>query len=307
MMHSERQANAYCSELSALAGEALYGSATRTGVYFLLEYNGNWEAQAFPASRAPQAVKAHLEKALEELPQAKLLLIKNRTSLPAAGIRFYTALAREHSPALYRFHFANYAGLLDIDLALLAAGEPEYQGHLVSEPLGLVCTNGRRDLCCAKFGLPVYAALHERAGEAAWECTHVGGHRFAANLLCLPHGLLYGRVTPAAAAEVWEGYLNGQVYLDGYRGRSVYPPAAQAGEYFLRRETGELGVEAYRLVAAGEAGEGVWQLRFEAAGSGGVHELVVGVEKTGEAIFESCQMDKSSSMKRYVLREHHVR
>ena len=66
-----------------------------------------------------------------------------------------------------------------------------------SAPQYFVCTNGQRDLCCARFGLPTYAALRERVGERVWQTTHVGGHRFAPNVLTLPQAALYGRVQPA--------------------------------------------------------------------------------------------------------------
>ena len=67
--------------------------------------------------------------------------------------------------------------------------------HL-TDPILLVCTNGRRDACCALRGRALTLALADEHAERTWECTHLGGHRFAANLVCLPHGIVYGRVPP---------------------------------------------------------------------------------------------------------------
>ena len=51
---------------------------------------------------------------------------------------------------------------------------------LEPEPMLLVCTHGVHDTCCAVRGRPVAAALARRWPEATWECSHVGGDRFAA-------------------------------------------------------------------------------------------------------------------------------
>ena len=50
----------------------------------------------------------------------------------------------------------------------------------------LVCTNGKRDACCARDGLPVARALAALRPDEAWECSHLGGHRFAANVALAP-------------------------------------------------------------------------------------------------------------------------
>jgi hypothetical protein len=50
-------------------------------------------------------------------------------------------------------------------------------------------------VCCARLGVPLAQALAARHPGPVWETTPVGGHRFAANLVLLPHGLYYGPVT----------------------------------------------------------------------------------------------------------------
>ena len=60
----------------------------------------------------------------------------------------------------------------------------------------LVCTHGRREVCCAKYGRPVAQALAARYGPLVWETTHVGGDRFAANLVVLPSGGTTAGSTP---------------------------------------------------------------------------------------------------------------
>ncbi len=106
----------------------------------------------------------------------------------------------------------------------------------------LVCTNGRRDECCSLRGLPVARAL----GEQAVECTHLGGHRFAANVLVLPENLLFGRLDAAGALAVADSLASGELPLEHLRGRCTLTPEQQAAEILLRRELGLHGLEDVR-------------------------------------------------------------
>ena len=73
-----------------------------------------------------------------------------------------------------------------------------------------------------------------------WETTHVGGHRFAANLVLLPHGLYYGPVTVGLAAAAIDAYQRGSVVADRYRGRAGQPRADQEADYARLAEGGAL-------------------------------------------------------------------
>jgi hypothetical protein len=96
-------------------------------------------------------------------------------------------------------------------------------GVVWDDPLYLVCTHGKRNVCCARLGGPLAQALAARHPGPVWETTHVGGHRFAANLVLLPHGLYYGPVTVALAAAAIDAYQRGSVVVDRYRGRAGQP------------------------------------------------------------------------------------
>src|SRR5204863_1038221 len=96
----------------------------------------------------------------------------------------------------------------------------------------LVCTHSKHDTCCALRGRNVAMALHEVRPGLVWECSHVGGERFAANVLVLPTGLLYGRVLPFAAAEFVAAAEAGEVVGALLRGRIGLPAPAQAALAF---------------------------------------------------------------------------
>lgn len=96
-----------------------------------------------------------------------------------------------------------------------------------TEPLFLVCTHGRKDVCCAIDGRVVAAVLDDVLPGAVWETTHLGGDRFAGNAVVLPEGSMYGRLDGESAPQVLLDHLDGHVDLDRWRGRCVWSPAAQ--------------------------------------------------------------------------------
>ncbi len=114
----------------------------------------------------------------------------------------------------------------------------------------LVCTNGARDPCCAIRGPAVAAALERVRPGQVYECSHLGGHRFAANLLVLPDGLCFGRLDPRTAVALLEELDAGRLPLDHLRGRTTLAPRQQAAEILLRRELGLAGLDDLRALRA---------------------------------------------------------
>ena len=301
----------YCSVISEQLEEPLFGSAGQTDTFFLLEYNGAWEGKALEKSPLPSAVKERLNDLVKALPTAKSLLIKRgaqaigqtSSGQPGLGqtINFYIAQAAEAGARLFRFELSAYEEVLDVDLPGVLAGQRRFEHYLQPGPLYLICTNGRRDLCCARFGFPVYQAIREKVGEAVWECSHVGGHRFAATVYHLPEGVLYGRVTLPVVPGLIAATQSGQMRLENLRGRSMYPQPVQAAEYYLRRESGEVGLDAYRLRQAIELSPGHWRVRFTSTSGSTEHELEIRLEKSDQQVFESCTLDKPTSIVQYKL------
>ena len=134
--------------------------------------------------------------------------------------------------------------LTEHDLKELAGGLPPSFGAPAGEPVFLVCTHARRSACCARFGAPLAQALAARHPGQVWETTHVGGHRFAANLVILPHGLYYGPVGVEAASAAISAYQRGAVAPGRFRGRAGQPRAVQEAEYARLAEIGALPVAA---------------------------------------------------------------
>ena len=87
-----------------------------------------------------------------------------------------------------------------------------------------------------------FRKINENKEISVWNTTHVGAHRFSANVVMLPEGIYYGRVNPENVNHVIESHLKGQVYLDCFRGRSCFSQISQVSDYFLRGKIAKLGI-----------------------------------------------------------------
>lgn len=143
--------------------------------------------------------------------------------------------------------------LSDLVIEAVAAGPIADFGAPLADPIILVCTNGKRDACCALRGRALMSALAADHAERTWECTHLGGHRFAGNLVCLPDGIVYGRVTAADGPRLATAYLAGRVDPTRLRGRSAWPPPAQVAEQALRVDRGLTAIDDVRMLASDAA------------------------------------------------------
>lgn len=128
--------------------------------------------------------------------------------------------------------------ILQLDLGGPGRNGAEPVGH----PLVLVCTHGKRDVCCALKGRPLAAELVERyPGEVVWETSHTKGHRFAPSLLLMPWGYSFGRLNPSAATALVDAALAGEYFLPGNRGRGLYGPVGQVAELAVATSLTEAG------------------------------------------------------------------
>ncbi len=292
----------YSCEFSQQAGEQLFGSATRADVWLCLEYTRPWGTDAFAESSIPESVKQHVSNALVAVPKSRLELIKRRSS--SGDLAFYVAVSGEQSATLYRFRLDAYEDLLELDIPAAVGGA--YAQNLSEGPAFLVCANGRRDICCARFGLPIYEAMNRYAPDLTWQCTHLGGHRFAANAVFLPEGICYGRIGEHNVPTLIDRYRGDQIHLETYRGRSCYDSPVQAADYFLRAETGMVGLYDFRLDSVGKDGEQAWTIEFEAQADGKTHQLQVALDQPGVEIYKNSGDSEKDWVPQYRLAGHDV-
>ena len=154
---------------------------------------------------------------------------------------------------LERLELDDLRELADLDLAAVATGTGGL-GTPVTGALFGVCTHGSKDMCCATMGRPVAKALADAAPGRVWETTHLGGDRFAGNVLVLPSGFLYGHVSAATAAKLAAASDDGRVLPELLRGRTSVDIRTQVAEIAVRRVTGLHGVDDVEPLGTDETG-----------------------------------------------------
>jgi hypothetical protein len=295
-------ARPFCAEVSSAAAEPLGATASRIEHWLLVEYAGMWPYDPLDAAPFVGGLRRHLEEQLASLPNSRLLLVKQPTRTSPRRTRVFVARTSERDSLLLGTELPDIGALVDVDLAAVLEGDDASTfGEPVAHPLLVVCTHGKRDRCCARFGQPLCVALHRQVpGSWLWQSSHVGGDRFAGNVVCLPEGLYYGRVGRKDVPGLVDAHRAGRIALDHYRGRSCYSFPIQAGELAARRELGLTGFWDLRLAAARRQGDG-WIVELVADVSGVRCRVEVGVELRDEE-FLTCSASEMRRARRWAAR-----
>lgn len=216
----------FCSAASRYFKEQLNGTAANSAVFILIEYNSPFPAKVTEANidkewlkKTQQLAKAH---------NGKVLLVRNKTS-NAESCKITFVDCNKCSYFTISTTADKYTA---VDMsALLAADETVWQ----NDPFFLVCTNGKKDKCCSKFGLPVYKFFESfNTDVPVWESSHVGGDRFAANVVAMPYGIYYGHVAVEDVGHILVRTLLKKIYKNNYRGLSRRSFFEQSIECYVR-------------------------------------------------------------------------
>lgn len=216
-------------------------ATTKARAWLLVEHPGPWPERVEHLTE-PAALAGMVRAAQAAGVRPQLIRRAGRGRRATPPLRVYVGWSQGPDVWLETRELNDHSELADLDLKAVAAGKAPGWGERVDEPVVLVCTHGKRNACCARTGAPLARHLTARFGDLVWETTHVGGDRYAANLVCLPHGVYYGNLGPADGEEAVSSYLDGRVVLENLRGRAGLPEAAQAAEHAVRAETGVLDV-----------------------------------------------------------------
>ncbi|MFJ9350635.1 sucrase ferredoxin [Streptomyces sp. NPDC101237] len=246
-----------CTTVSRLLDEPVSGTAATATTWLLLEQPGPWGAKALTSSHLDPVLGRALEAAAQGT-GVRIALIRRpgRHADPRtpAVRRVYAAHTVPGNIWLHAAAVRDPARLLGLDFAALGAGDHRSFGTALGgrphtgSPLALVCTNGKRDRCCALLGRPLAAELAASGVTGTWEVTHLGGHRFSPTVLVLPYGYAYGRAEAHAVKEVLHGVQEGRVVLEACRGCSAWERPAQAAELAVREAAGEYTAGALSVV-----------------------------------------------------------
>ncbi len=274
----------FCRELNT--AEPLAGTGTDAVTrWVLLEDASPWGAKTPRDTSLPTPVIAWLQ-ARDAEPGTRVQLIRRPGSNQSTQRRLILAEAPADASARRLLELdvtLDELVSLDVDTILAAApAKPELA------LLWLVCTHGTRDRCCAKWGMPLFEALCQRDPKRVWQCSHLGGHRFAPNFLTLPDGLMWGRFDIARVDALVDALAAGRLTeLESLRGRCCYPRPVQAAECLIRMREHIEADAALELVGHEPRPDGSTKVEFRSA-SGERLEVVIESAKLGFEAPASC-------------------
>lgn len=239
-----------CAALSDALDEPLAATAAVATTWLCLEQPGPWGREALTGSHLDPDLGAELARRTDAA-GVRAQLIRRPGRHPDTGEsgprRVYLAHTRPGLGWLRDLALDDPADLLDLDFEGLAEGRHEGVGTATEDPILLVCTNGRRDRCCALWGRTLLDELQGRHAGSIWETTHTGGHRFAPAGVLLPSGYTYGRMTAGDAEAALSAAASGKLVTHSCRGRSTWSRAGQAAELAVREEIGEYLTDALEV------------------------------------------------------------
>lgn len=286
-----------CSVRSEAIDEPLAGTASRVRRYLLLEAPGPWGVEVLRDSRLPLDLKRELRRRSRASGVRVLLIRRYGRAVPGGRPQVFVADTDPARPYLATCLLTDHREVLD--LAIWTPGvvrDPGLSEH--REPVFLVCTHGRHDACCAERGRPVAHALSTAYPDQTWESSHLGGDRFAGNLLCLPHGITYGRVPPEGVVSIASRYALGRLDLDHLRGRSSYPFPVQAAEWHLRRRLAATRIDDV-VLRDYRSGSGDMKAVFEVRG-GAAWSVHIGISHAAPQLL-TCRATQALAPPRYEL------
>lgn len=243
----------FCRELR----EPLPGTAVVAAGWLLLEQPGPWGAKAPTQSHLDPTYGGAIDEACKKA-DVRFGLIRSPGRHPDTvepSHQVYVASTLPGRTWLLGASVADPKALRALDLEAIGRGDQaavlaSLPGlSAVHEPVMLVCTNGKRDECCALLGRPLVTALAGIAPGRVWEANHLGGHRFAPTATLLPAGTMHGHLSVETAAAVLSAGSRGDTVLTGLRGRSTWTKRGQAAEIAVRELIGELALDALSVVA----------------------------------------------------------
>lgn len=282
-----------CSDRARERGDPLPGTAGFGARWLLVEIESGWGRHAFFDSALDPAIGAAVV-ARAEAAGIRPLAIR-RTGLRAEGRRdqrtWRWALV-DARPGREEIRW----GAVDDPAELVRLPLDGSAGVPSDRPVYAVCAHARHDQCCAVRGRPVVAALAAAHPDETWECSHLGGDRFAATMILFPHGLLYGAVPADEADGIVAAHAAGDVDPRYLRGRTALTTVAQAAEAFARDRSGERAIDAYRVISERPHPHG-WTVVLKHAG--GRVEVEVG-ERMSDPLLSTCAATEAHPVREFV-------
>lgn len=238
-----------CSDRAREREDPLVGTGPRGERWFLIEVSASWGRNALlDAPFDPELGRALVQRI--ESAGMRALAIRRTGRRPASSSWRWAVV--DSRPGLESAHWGEVGDVRE----LLEVPLDGSSGQASDRPIFCVCTHARHDQCCAVRGRQVVATLAEAYPDETWECSHLGGDRFAGTMVVLPHGLYYGYADDADAVQIADAAIDGRIVDAFYRGRSSLSHPEQAAQHYARERFGGDAIDAWAPIATREREDG---------------------------------------------------
>ncbi|WOD40161.1 sucrase ferredoxin [Nodosilinea sp. E11] len=286
-----------CAVFAQQQGESLIGTAPLTRRFVLIECPHPWAEVMDQSCGLPADLAAQMKRWAKQWPGTRFLLFTGQPVPPSAQVRcqqprrllFFEAPERN----LQTYQAMQMEGvspdrltaaIADYFTARSQGTWPQMARPLLGRHL-FICTHGRRDRCCGRYGYPLYrqtsALVNEfhqlqrlpNHGIHLWQVSHIGGHRFAPTLIDFPEGRYYGALTLGDCRSLLLRQGSLALLSRIYRGWALLPEPVQILERLLWQQQGWSWLEQpvdYTLAVAGATVDSLsnasdlspWQVSF---------------------------------------------
>ncbi|MGP1384404.1 MAG: sucrase ferredoxin [Thainema sp.] len=236
-----------CAVFSKQNGEDPIGSASECDRYLVIEVAPPWGRNALQADDFPKDLMPILQQAAQRSAKGRCLAIAPDPNYSKPGYRriLYWQRPSEQFATYEKQEFwVPNDQVIPLVQALhhpdqLAAFDAYRQDNTMRDLL--ICTHAELDICCGKFGEPIYAALQadaERDRTRIWRTSHIGSHRLAPTLIDFPTGRYWGHLDLETAQILTRQDQPVTALRDCYRGWAGLPPMAQIVEREILMQEG---------------------------------------------------------------------
>ncbi len=279
-----------CSDGARARQDSLVATGSHGERWFLVENQAGWGRHALLEPPFDPALGRALVRRIEGAGIRPLAIRRPGRRVTQHGARWALVDSRPGRESVRWGAVDHPRELLDVALDGSA-------GTTSDRPVIAVCAHGRHDRCCAVRGRVVAARLAAAYPEETWECSHLGGDRFAGTMVLLPHGLYYGWADDGDAVAIVDAYRAGRVDPRLLRGRSAYSHPVQAAQHFARAEQGDDALDAYPPLHEERTPDG-WSVRL---GTPGGPVTVRLVETQSEPLLSTCAATRALPVRQWTL------
>jgi hypothetical protein len=286
-----------CSDRARERGDPLAGTGSRGLRWFLVEVAASWGQNALLDEPFDRVLGRALVRRIEGAGMRALAIRRTGRRVAPAAQRWAIVDSRPGLERIVWGEVVDAAALLDVPLDG-STGTPSAQ------PIYCVCTHARHDRCCAVRGRRVVTALAEARPDETWECSHLGGDRFAGTMVVFPHGLYYGYADDGDPLRIAEAFDDGRVVPELYRGRSSLTHPVQAAQQYAREMLSDDSIASFPPLAEEATATG-WRIRLEggSARSGTEDVVVVELDETqSDPLLSTCAATRFVRVRQYALR-----